>query len=60
VGASVGVVTIESGSRDQTVDRLHALADHEMYAVKRAKTGGGVRMRRSDVIRVATKAAGSR
>jgi diguanylate cyclase (GGDEF)-like protein len=46
VGASIGIVMIEPGSRELTVDRLHALADHEMYEVKNLKAGGGVRIRR--------------
>ena len=44
VGASIGVVVVEPSSRVPSIDRLHALADQEMYAVK--KTGGGVRVRR--------------
>ncbi len=43
IGASIGVIIIEPTSRVTSIERLHALADHEMYQVKRA--GGGVRMR---------------
>lgn len=46
VGASIGAIIIEPSSRIPTIDRLHALADHEMYLVKNAKIGGGVRVRR--------------
>jgi diguanylate cyclase (GGDEF)-like protein len=46
VGASIGAIIIEPSSRMPTIDRLHALADHEMYLVKKARTGGGVRVRR--------------
>ena len=42
VGASIGVVIIEPSSRVISIDRLHALADREMYVAKRG--GGGVRM----------------
>jgi len=45
IGASIGVVVIEPGSRVPSIDRLHALADHEMYIVKEARNGGGVRVR---------------
>ena len=45
IGASIGVIIIEPTSRVTSIERLHALADHEMYQVKRA--GGGVRMRLS-------------
>ena len=45
VGASIGVMIIERGSRVPSIDRLHALADHEMYTVKEARNGGGVRVR---------------
>jgi diguanylate cyclase (GGDEF)-like protein len=45
VGASIGVIVIEPGSRMPSIDRLHALADHEMYLVKEARNGGGVRVR---------------
>jgi diguanylate cyclase (GGDEF)-like protein len=43
VGASIGVVIIEPSSRVPSIDRLHALADYEMYQAKRA--GGGVHIR---------------
>jgi len=43
VGASIGVVVVEPSGRVPSTDRLHALADQEMYAVKKA--GGGVRVR---------------
>jgi diguanylate cyclase (GGDEF)-like protein len=43
VGASIGVVFIEPSTRVTTLDRLHGLADHEMYLAK--QSGGGVRMR---------------
>jgi len=45
VGASIGVIVIEPASRVPSIDRLHALADHEMYLVKQARNGGGVRVR---------------
>ena len=45
VGASIGAIVIEPSSRVPPIDRLHALADHEMYVVKQARTGGGVRIR---------------
>ena len=61
VGASVGVVMIEPGSRDLIVDRLHALADHEMYEIKNLKDGGGVRMRRpGGAVRIAPAARAHR
>jgi diguanylate cyclase (GGDEF)-like protein len=41
VGASVGLIIIDPAGPVPTVDRLHAQADHEMYAAKMA--GGGVR-----------------
>ena len=47
VGASIGVVMIEPSTRLPSVERLHALADHEMYAIKQARAGGGVRVRRT-------------
>ncbi len=43
VGASIGVIMIEPGSRSLSIERLHALADGEMYQAKR--DGGGIRMR---------------
>ena len=43
VGACIGVVMIEPGSKFLIVDRLHALADGEMFVVKHARVGGGVR-----------------
>ncbi len=42
VGASVGVTLIEAGGPLLTVDRLHALADRQMYLAKDG--GGGVRI----------------
>ena len=48
VGASIGVVVVEPSSRIPTIDRLHALADHEMFVVKKARNGGGVRVRRPE------------
>jgi diguanylate cyclase (GGDEF)-like protein len=45
VGASIGVVMIEPSSRVPSIDRLHAMADHQMYQVKEARSGGGVRVR---------------
>jgi diguanylate cyclase (GGDEF)-like protein len=41
VGASIGIVIVEPSSRIPTIERLHAMADTEMYLAKRA--GGGVR-----------------
>jgi diguanylate cyclase (GGDEF)-like protein len=43
VGASIGVIIIEPTNRVVPIQRLHAMADSEMYAAKKA--GGGVRMR---------------
>jgi diguanylate cyclase (GGDEF)-like protein len=45
IGASIGVYVLEPSSRVPTIERLHALADHEMYLVK--ADGGGVRVRAS-------------
>jgi diguanylate cyclase (GGDEF)-like protein len=46
IGASIGVYVLEPSSRVPTIERLHALADHEMYLVK--AEGGGVRVRASN------------
>ncbi|MBA3234975.1 MAG: GGDEF domain-containing protein, partial [Chloroflexi bacterium] len=43
VGASIGVIMIDGAGPEPSIDRLHALADHEMYLAKEA--GGGVRVR---------------
>ncbi|MBA3235799.1 MAG: GGDEF domain-containing protein [Chloroflexi bacterium] len=43
VGASIGVIMIDGAGPEPSIDRLHALADHEMYLAKDA--GGGVRVR---------------
>ena len=43
VGASIGVVIVEPSSRVPPIERLHAMADYEMYQAKRA--GGGVHVR---------------
>ena len=43
IGASIGGIMIEPTGRVTSIERLHALADHEMYQVKNA--GGGFRMR---------------
>jgi diguanylate cyclase (GGDEF)-like protein len=43
VGASIGVIMIEPGTRVSSLDRLHAQADFQMYLAKKA--GGGVKMR---------------
>ena len=41
----MGVVMIEPSSRVPSIDRLHAMADHEMYQIKEERSGGGVRVR---------------
>lgn len=46
VGASIGVIMIDGSGPESSIDRLHALADHEMYLAKEA--GGGVRVRVPD------------
>ena len=46
VGASIGVVLIEPTSRVLAVDKLHDIADHEMYSIKERHDGGGVGVRR--------------
>jgi len=43
IGASIGVIIVEPGTRVASIERLHALADTEMYQAKR--DGGGVRVR---------------
>ncbi len=43
IGASIGVVFIDPSSRVPSIDRLHAIADHEMYVVKEAGGGVGIR-----------------
>ncbi len=43
VGASIGVIMIDGSGPEPSSDRLHALADHEMYLAKQA--GGGVCVR---------------
>jgi diguanylate cyclase (GGDEF)-like protein len=43
IGASIGVLMIEPGDRIDSIDKLHARVDREMYAIK--KDGGGVRVR---------------
>ena len=46
VGASIGVVLIEPSSRVLSVDKLHDLADAQMYMVKASHYGGGVKIYR--------------
>ena len=58
VGASIGVIIIEPSSRVPPIDRLHGMADHEMYLIKQARTGGGVRVRQPGEPAVATVARG--
>ena len=41
VGASIGWVMVEPASKILTVDKLHAIADHEMFVVKHSGVGGG-------------------
>ena len=43
IGASIGVLMIEPDDRIDSVNKLHARVDSEMYAIKRA--GGGVRVK---------------
>lgn len=43
VGASIGVYIIDQSTRVTSMERLHAIADHEMYDAKQA--GGGIRIR---------------
>jgi diguanylate cyclase (GGDEF)-like protein len=43
VGASIGAVLVEPTGRALVVDKLHAIADHEMYEVKYTPPGGGLR-----------------
>jgi diguanylate cyclase (GGDEF)-like protein len=44
VGASIGVVIVDQTTRVTSIERLHAMSDHEMYLAKQA--GGGIRIRR--------------
>jgi diguanylate cyclase (GGDEF)-like protein len=43
IGASIGVYVVEPSNRMPTIERIHAVADQEMFLVKAA--GGGVRVR---------------
>src|SRR6185295_1373307 len=45
IGASIGVYLLEPSSRMPTIERLHAVADQEMFRVK--EQGGGVGVRAS-------------
>jgi diguanylate cyclase (GGDEF)-like protein len=62
VGASIGGVLADHSSKFLVVDKLHALADHEMYLVKERRDGGGVGWwspRRPAVPRTSTASDGS-
>ena len=43
IGASIGVYLLEPSNRMPTIERLHSMADQEMFLVK--ADGGGVRVR---------------
>ena len=44
IGASIGVYLLEPSSRMPTIERLHAVADQEMFRVKEQGGGVGVRV----------------
>jgi diguanylate cyclase (GGDEF)-like protein len=44
IGASIGVYLLEPSTRMPTIERLHALADQEMFRVKEQGGGVGVRV----------------
>ncbi len=58
IGASVGVYVIEPSTRVLSIERLHALADREMYLVK--QDGGGVRMQTPEDLAVSPPPSGDR
>jgi hypothetical protein len=45
IGASIGAIVLAPGDRIPTIHKLPAAVDHEMYLVKRAGGGVGVRPR---------------